>query len=429
MAKRRRQQRASVPRIGTKGPTLGDVMPKANARVALVDYKARDANPADWFTIMTRADTGDTGPMIDIFSDARDRDSHLDGVISKRVSSMMGRPIVFRPPDYAEGDGEATDVAKRVTRILLSESLKFRAMLAHLMTGAAYGYSVAKLDWTTNARGEYVPHMEEAHPNRFAFDRDTLKIGFYKTAYRTATQIAPLSEYPDRFVAHVPMGGRSDYPWRRGPVRSCIIPSFIKRNGLQFWLTLAERFGMPQPYATVPEGADHDGESSDDTVATVQEALQNLGRYWSMVVTKGVEINAIPGAGNVSADVHRGLIDWAEMTESIALLGQNLTTKVDGGSFAATDAHRAVAADIHLADAVELSETITQQVVEPLVRYNWPGAPVPVCQISTGQRQTPTVEMVQAGIFSADEMRREMGFDARTDPQPTPRPAQPGAQS
>src|SRR5690606_30981865 len=101
-------------------------------------------------------------------------------------------------------------------------------------------------------------------------------------------------------------------------------------------------------------------------------ALKNLSRVWSMVVTQGVEIESIPGSGNVSADVHKALIEWAETTESIAVLGQNLTTKVEGGSFAAAEAHRYVAGDIHLADATELGETITQQLIAPLVRYNWP---------------------------------------------------------
>ena len=198
-------------------------------------------------------------------------------------------------------------------------------------------------------------------------------------------------------------------------MRSAIIPSFIKRNGLKFWMTLAERFGMPQPYAVIPEGEDDDDEDTDGLVAKTKDALANLGRIWSMVVSEGVEINSIEGAGNVNADVHEKLIQWANTAQSIGLLGQNLTTEVSGGSFAAAEAHRFVAGDLHLADATELAETITQQVVEPLVRYNWPGAPVPVLEISTAPRQTVQVEDVREGIFSPDERRRSMGYEAQTD--------------
>lgn len=424
MAKKKtRRQRAApkqeaperLPRIGHNGPPAALPMGEVNAWSRLVEYGAIDARPQDWFRTMQRADQGDTGPMIDLFADARDRDSHLDGVIRKRVQSMMGRPIVFRPADGLEDDTEANEIAQSVRRILLFESQRFRSMLTHLMTGAAYSYSVSPVKWTKNGHGEAVPHLLWAHGNRFGFDRDSLEIGFYDGPYRSASTIKKLSDYPDCFVAHVPMGGRSDYPWRRGPVRSCIIPSFIKRNGLQFWMTLAERFGMPQPYAKVPAGVDHDGQPGDDTVAVVREALANLSRVWSLVVTEDVEIDSIPGSGNVSADVHKALIEWAETTESIAVLGQNLTTKVEGGSFAAAEAHRYVAGDIHLADATELGETITQQLIAPLVRYNWPGAPVPICEISTGAKQIPTPEDVENGTFSADERRRMMGHEAKPD--------------
>jgi hypothetical protein len=405
----------SMPRIGAKGPPIARVLPQLSSSSRLVEYGALDADPQDWFRVMRRADTGDTGPMIDLFADARDRDSHLDGVARKRTQSMMGRPIHFRPAEGLENDREANEIAKLVRRILLFESVDFRSELSHLMTGAVYSYAVGKLRWAVNAHGEYVPHIGWVHCNRFAFTQDTLELGFYCDAYRSHSNVKPLSNYPDCFVAHVPMGGRSDYPWRRGPMRSCIIPSFIKRKGLAFWLRLAERFGMPQPFATVPQGLDHDGQSSDDTVAVVEQALLGLSSHWAAVFSEGVKIDSIPGSGNVSAEVHKALIEWGNTTQSIAMLGQNLTTEVQGGSFAAAESHRFVAGDLHLADATELASTITQQVVEPLVRYNWPGAPVPVCEIGTGAKQVPGVDDVKEGIFSEDERRRMLGHEAKSD--------------
>lgn len=405
-----------VPRGGANGPPLAEALEMLSPWSRLVEYGAIAPDPVAWFRVMERADTGDTGPMIDVFSDARDRDSHLDGITRKRVQSMMGRPIVVRPPDGYEDDAEANDCAQWVRSVLLYQSRSFRAQLTHLMTGAPYGYAVSTIRWATNRDGEWVPHLEWAHVNRFAFTRDTREIGYYEGTYRNHASVRALSDCPrDSFVVHMPMGGRSDYPWRRGPMRSCVMPSFIKRNGLQFWMTLAERFGMPQPFATVPAGIDDDGSRTDSTVANVKAALKNLSRVWSLVVSEGVKIDSIPGSGNVSAEVHKALIEWAEMTQSISVLGQNLTTKVEGGSFAAAESHRYVAGDIHLADATELGETITQQVVEPLIRYNRPGAPVPILEVSTGAKQVPTPEMVRDGIYSDDEIRRGMGHEAKPD--------------
>jgi phage gp29-like protein len=414
---RKAARAAPLPRIGRKGPPVGDVMPALSASSRLVEYLALEGDPAAWFRIMQAADVGDTCQMIDTFGDSRDRDAHLDGVTRKRAQSMMGRPIAFPPAQGFEDDKEAQQIAKLTRRILLAESRDFRSMLAHLMTGAPYGFAVAKLRWTTNATSEYVPHLDAngAHCNRFAFTRDTREIGFYAGTYRSHLNVKKLADYPDAFVAHVPMGGRSDYPWRRGAMRSCIIPSFIKRAGLRWWMRLCERFGMPQPYATIPQGIDHDGESDDDTAAVILASLKNLSTNWAAVFSEGVEIDSIPGSGNVNAEVHKGLIEWGNTTQSISMLGQNLTTEVQGGSFAAAESHRYVAGDLHLADATELASTITQQIVEPLVRYNWPGAPVPVCEIGTGAKQVPTEKDVEMGIFSDDERRRMLGHEAKAD--------------
>lgn len=409
-------------RIGSSGPSVSTVMPALDKHSSLVRFEALTPDPQRWFNIMSRADRGDTSAMIDLFYDARDRDSHLEGVARKRTQSMMGRPIVFRPPEGLEQDDEALDNARFMRRVLLNETrfvsaegvaLGFRSGLQHLMSATTDSYAVSPLGWRTNERGETIPHLEWAHSNRFGFDSETRRIGFYAGGRPGGWTVKALSEYPDRFVAHIPMNGRSDYPWRRGAMRSCIVPSFIKREGLRFWLVLTERFGMPQPFAQVPPGLDHDGQASDDTVATVKAALANLGRTWNAVFSSDVKIDSIPGSGNVKADVHKALIDWAETTESIAMLGQNLSTKVEGGSFAAAEAHRYVAGDIHLADATELAETVTQQLCEPIIRYNRPGTPVPVCQISTGQRQPFTAEDVLSGLCTPDEYRREKGHEAQ----------------
>lgn len=407
---------APPPRIGKKGPPIFEGVPMPSSAQTLVVYEALNASPQDWFRIMERADQGHTGPMIDMFCDARDRDIHLDGVARKRAMSMMGRPLAFRPADGLERDAEALDIAKRVRRALVFESRHFRSRLTHLMQAPVDGYAVAPIRWTSNGEGVYIPHLEWAHANRFGFRRGDLEIGYYTGGYRSATGIRALCDDPaDLYVVHTPTGGRSDFVWRRGAMRSAIIPSFIKRNGLKFWMTLAERFGMPQPYAVLPEGEDDDDGATDSLVAKTKDALANLGRNWSMVVSSGIDIESIEGAGNVNADVHEKLIQWANTAQSIGLLGQNLTTEVSGGSFAAAESHRFVASDLHLADATELSETITQQVVEPFVRYNFPGAPVPVLEISTAPKQTVQVEDVREGIFSPDERRRSMGYEAQTD--------------
>ena len=396
-------------------PPVVKLLEAPHALTTLVTYRALDARPQDWFNVMQRADQGDTAAMIEMFNDARDRDGHLDGVARKRSQSMVGRPITFRVPDGYEEDPEAHRAVAATRRALLCDSRGFKKALQHLMQAPVDGWAVCETFWRTNREGWWIPHLEPVLTVNTAFQLGTLKPGYYADHNRIHTSVIPFEEHPDKFVVHIPITGRSDYPWRRGAMRSCIIPSFVKRNGIKFWMTLAERFGMPQPFAKVPRGVDHDGKPTDDLFAEAEKAMQNLGRVWSMVVSNTIEIDSIPGSGNVRGEVHQKLIEWANTTQSVAMLGQNLTTVVQGGSFAAAESHRWVAGDLHLADATELADSLTEQVVEPFIRYNLPGAPVPIAEISTAQKQVFTENDVLHGTASRDERRRTLGHDAIPD--------------
>ncbi len=403
-----------LPKKPPKGPVTAAGFTAPSAHEELVDYLAERADHRDWFTAMRAADLGDTSRMIDVFSDARDRDGFLNGVASKRAISMMGRPIVFKPQDGLENDKEALAAAQLVRETLLVRSLGFRSQLQHLSSASLNGYGALEKIWTGSREGEYVPHLVDrrSHPNRFGFHRDTLELGFY-VGGRYGWEIEPLSNYPDSFISHLPVIGQSDYPWRRGALRSCIIPSFIKRNGIKYWLTLAERFGMPQVYATTD--LDADDESTSSTKALLERSLKSLSRYWYAVFGKEVEIHKIEGSGEADAEVHKALTEWAKIEIAISILGQNLTTEVQGGSFAASETHRWVADDIFIADAVELAETITQQLCEPIIRFNMPGAPVPICEINTGRKQVFKTEHYLNGLCNADEMRHTMGHPAKPE--------------
>jgi hypothetical protein len=81
-----------LPRIGLSGPPIGSPMPELNPHHRLVDYLALDADHAAWFRVMERADTGDCGPMMDLFSDARSR-------LTPRRRRPEARPVDDGPPD------------------------------------------------------------------------------------------------------------------------------------------------------------------------------------------------------------------------------------------------------------------------------------------------------------------------------------------
>jgi hypothetical protein len=280
----------------------------------------------------------------------------------------------------------------------------FRQNIAQLMDGVLRQYAVLEIEWGRDDNNWQEPlRLHWRHPNRFNFTAKMVLVKY--DVGEDPYPGTPLEEFgADRFIVHAPWAGRSAYPTRRGVLRTCMFPSLTKRYGLRWWLVAAERFGQPAPYVTVPEG-------SADLFERAQEMLRNLTSDWQAVLTSRMDIKTIPGSGSFTGDIHGRLVDLVNSECSIAVLGQNLSTEVTGGSFAAALAHEAVRADYLAADAVELGETIRRFLIEPLVRFNWPGAPVPVFEFQLVPEEQKEILPwhFSEGVVDENEVRESVG--------------------
>jgi hypothetical protein len=403
----------TLPRIGKSGPPAGLVMPLPRVQRSLLTRPALDADSRKIAAIFDRADRGQTCDLADLYEDCRVLDSRLDAVARKRVLAIMGRPLLIKPAPGWETDKEAKQHAEW-TQQLLQRSPGFRSGIAHLAHGTLDLPRTCEQEWVVTREGRYMPVLHKRFPNLFAFDNE-LRIGFlaYPSAYSTIT---PLSNYPDHFVVHSPSGGRSSYPWRQGALLSRCIPSIAKRAGVRWWLQYLERFGLPLPYATIPEGEGGDPDTSSSLKGRAKQMLRDLQADWSAVVSGAITLDVVPHSGEVNAEAHARFVEYQDTQDAIVVLGQNLTTQVEGGSFAATEAHRFVADDILEADLLELAaDTITTQIVEPLSRYNWPGGPPLVAEMHATRAQILTIDDVAQGICTPDQRLASLGHPAQAD--------------
>lgn len=391
-------------RLGQSGPPTSSVLPQPSLRRRVIRTLALDADADDIVRIYAAADHGYTWDLFDLFEDSRDRDSRLDAVCRSRILAIQSCSVVVTPPVGWADDPDAKRVAEN-TQIILDESPRFRSEIAHLAHGTLYGVAVSEMLWARDRRGWRVPVLHWRHGNWFGY-LDNTQIAHRSAQHSTA--LTPLSDYPDQFVVHSPMGGRSSYPWRRGAIRPRMFASLAKRWDYRFWLGLLERWGQPQVFANIVDG--ENPQIRDEVLS----ALNALSEDWAAIFPDGVSPQAIPMSGQISSEAHARFVEMQNTEDAIAILGQNLTTEVQGGSFAATEAHRAVARVILTADTEELGETLTQQVAVPIVKYNWPGAPVP--RIRLIPKSEPwTLEDVREGVCSEDEYREERGRPAKPD--------------
>ncbi len=401
-----------TPRIGRSGPPAGLVMPLPRISRALLTRPALDADTRKVVSIFDRADRGQTCDLADLVEDCRLLDSRLDAVARKRVLAVVGRPLLVKPAPGWETDREAKAHAEEAQR-LVERSPGFKAGLAHLAHATLDMPRVCEMEFTVTREGRYMPVLHRRHPNRFAYDADVC-LGWL-SGPGIYSSLHPLSDYPDRFVTHAPSGGRSSYPWRQGAMLARLVPSIAKRAGVRWYLQYLERYGTPLTVAELPQNEGGDEGSDTSLIAKAKQLIRDLQTDFAGVLSGGIKLTAVPGSGSAQTSSHQAFVDMMNTEDAIAILGQNLTTEVTGGSFAAAEAHRFVADDILVADLIELSETLTQQVLEPLARYNWPGGPPLEIEIVATRAQVFTAEDVRDGICTPDERRATLGHIAQPD--------------
>lgn len=407
--RRKRATRAKESAVtkNAAGAIVSDVMPRmSSTRTVRTRDEAIDADVRVVNRIIAEASTGRTARLIDLYKSSRTRDSRLDAVCRTRTLAMRSRPLVFKPPTGLESDREAKAKVQQLTRIF--DAVPGRGdLIGHLGHGSLEGFAVAEHRWYENAQREVVSAPRWRHSNRFAWNTQTIEL----CRCDPGTDQFPgraLSDWPGKFVVHAPVIGDSDYPWYRGALRSRAIASVIKRLVMRWWLKGIERWGQPQVWASIDE------KLREGVADEVMEALRDLSSAWHARFPKGTEVNAIPG--KMDGSVHDAWVQFHATEDAIAILGQNLTTEVQGGSFAAAQAHMLVRLDYLAADLAALAETILDQWVRPLFAYNrWPTELIPQVDFILAPRGEITVAHYQAGLFSADEVRVAMGADPEAD--------------
>lgn len=380
--------------------------------------EAIDAKVSDVNRILGETEQGRTARFIDLCGSTRTRDSRLDAVCRTRVLAIQGRPYILRPPVGYETDPEAKKIAAWVST-KFDQTRDLETLFGHLAHAALYGHACLEHQWF-RADGEWRTQPRWVHPNRFAWDTASERVGFTKPGWFGSSTIPEdqyLDGFIDKFVFHNPVAGLSAYPWQRGALRSRVLASIIKRLGIAFWVKMLERWGQPQVYVIKPPpgGAGTGEAAAGDEDDRIKEMLRSLSSTWHGLVPHGASIETI--AANVHPELHEKWVNYQNIEDAIAILGQNLSTEISmGGSYAAAKAHALVRLDYLAADLSELTSTLTDQWIRQLVWYNFGGsAPVPYIDWFMQPKGAWTVGDFNAGLCTADELRNSNGWDAEAD--------------
>lgn len=295
--------------------------------------------------------------------DAVIADSRVQSAMKSRSGGLLGRPVRFKLPKKYEGDETAKKCLSRWERHWPQMAAE-PAMLDLLETSHGMGFSYAQILWDTSGKTWY-PYLQ-SFSTRYSYY-------FWPTRDHVATTLdGPVVITPGdgKWVLHAPYGRYRG--WMRGALRALAQWWLARNYALRDWARYSERHGFPILLADTPFGAD-----PDDVVA-YGTALQGLGQESVLQLPGGPDLTKY-GKYDLryleprdrSWQGFQELIGQCNDEITLALLGQNLTSQVKEGSFAAARVHADVRQAILEADARALAKTLYTQVARPFAALNF----------------------------------------------------------
>ena len=363
--------------------------------------------PEKLSAILRQAEAGDPYLYLELAEEMEEKDLHYLAVLGTRKETIGGLELTIRA---ASGEAEDMRIGDMVRDLLLGGTLNLTDALFDVLDAIGKGFSATEIIWDTSGR-EWLPvRLIWRDPRWFLFDwisgeqllvRTLTEEGqsimaedqrgdthfesrFSKYHGRNAGGLwtgfqpmtAPLD--PFKFIVHFARA-KSGLPIRGGLARAAGWSYLFKNYVLKDWVTFAEVFGQPLRLGKYGPGA------TDADKQSLLSAVANIGTDAAAIIPDSMLIEFTEARQTGSAELYERFCEYLDRQVSKAVLGQTLTTDLPrgAGSRAAAQVHDEVRRDILAADARRLGETLTRDLIRPVVDLN-----------AGPQRRYPRLELV-----------------------------------
>jgi phage gp29-like protein len=285
-------------------------------------------------------------------------DDRVIATLGSRRAGLFGRDVRFRAANDSDAAKEVLEAWEaHWPQFSGDSSLGLMSDYEVLM-----GFCDAQLVWDTSAP-VWKPYMRMWHP-RFEYWNWAVR-QFVALTMDGATAIIPGN---GKWVHHSRFG--LERCWIRGAIRAVAEPFLGRHWARRDWFRWSEKYGLGIMKAETPAAADPTERSN--FVAQVA----NIGSETTVLLGKGVDEHNSYGlelleSQQTAWEGFPGLIDSCDMAIVLALLFQNLTTEVTGGSFAATSAHMDIRDSGIQDDNSAWRSTLHAQVARPFAFFNF----------------------------------------------------------
>lgn len=354
--------------------------------------------------VLHQAALGSARDYLTLAEEMEERYLHYASQVQTRRLAIEGVE-----PSVAAPNGVPTKIVDFVHELV--EDPNFHDMLGVLTDGIAKGYAVAEPIWEYE-RKALRPVAYKWRDQRF-FQFDPVSQTELRLAVDGSSEGEPLAK--PTFIVHAPRS-KAGIPIRRGFARAAAWAFMLQSFALKDWSAFAEIYGIP-----LRLGRYHAGASEGDKKALLQ-AVRSIASDAAAIIPQGMELEFIETKGQRGEAVFGSLLDYLDKGVSKLVVGQTMTSD-NGASMAQAKVHNEVRLDIQRADGVQLSNTVTRDIVEWAVAMNfgpqdvYPRVVLPVAEPEDTKAMADGVaKLVPLGLrVKQSEIRGKFGLSEPSD--------------
>lgn len=305
-----------------------------------------------------------SAPMVDeILTDDR-----IQGVNGTRIGAVLSAPLTFKAGGTSRKAAKIKDEIAGVNDEpgLWDRMFPYSTAADQLKWGINLGFAYGQIGWERTTE-RWLPRIIPWHPQFVRWDWQSRR--FIAQTERGFVVLPRPDEQPrgdGQWFVYCPYG--VEYGWRSALIRS-ICQKYLSRQWIERdfdrW---CERQGLGFLKGIVPQG------SQPAERDEFFEQLNNVGSEGAALCIRGpdgkgydIEISEFEAQTFLGIEKRRSQLD---SDIAIAILGQNLTTEVKGGSFAATQTQNLVRLDYALRDA-KMALALRDQLLSWYCEYNY----------------------------------------------------------
>jgi phage gp29-like protein len=296
---------------------------------------------------------GKSGVNMTVFDEML-QDAHIYAKLEQLKDRVLSMQWSVQPADF---DSESAGVAAFVKSCI--ENMGIKQLLQDMLMAVEYGFSVIEIVWEQDGAIWKPVKALGRRADRFVFT------GSGELAVKDGMKTIPLKdEY--KFLIHK-HNSRNENPYGTPVLSKCYWPWMFKKAGFRYWLTVAEKYGVPTVLALFDSIDDRD---SRERAKELAENLYNIQNDAAVALANVDSVQVLETKGT-SKDFSE-LVQICNSEISKAITGEILTSDISSnGSYSLAKQHLETLQVKSFKIGKSIAETISQSLIKWIVDLNF----------------------------------------------------------